>query len=189
MRKRTMRGMFGWLITAVIVMAFVLTPSVAFAADTAVVEISASGSYVSITNTEATWPIGTLNATQDYWWNGNNTDPEWPLDDVNCTSTITNTGTVDCNLTIQGVNFTGDTQWTLAAAGGADEIALKVGISGVTDEPNMTVINGTAGQYFMNTLTWNATNTTQWEMMIESPTSFSDGVAKASNVTLTATAA
>ena len=186
MRKRTMRGMFGWLVTAMVMLAFILTPTVVGAANTAVVEITATGSYVSITNSNATWAMGTISNQTDYWWNGGSVDPGWPLADSNCTSTINNTGSVDVDITIQGTNFTGGTQWTLAAAGGADEVALKVGTSGVTDELNMTTINGTAGQSLTTGLTWNGTTTIMWEMMIESPTSFTDGEAKSANVTLTA---
>ena len=185
---------FKWLLGIALVLTLALSPiagllgfsGLALAAISAEVNITATPSYVSITNSPDSWAIGTITTTTDYWWN--DTEPGFPLDDTNCTATITNTGSVDVNVTIQGFNWTGGDGWVLGDAGGDAIVAVKAGISGTTDEPNMTVLNGTAGQPLKTGLTWDGTNTTKWEMMIESPTNFTDGIQKNSTVTLTAAA-
>lgn len=190
-----MKEGFRWLLGIALVLTLALSPvagllglsGLTFAATSAEVNITATPSYVSITNAPGDWALGTINTTEDYWWNG--TEPGFPLTDDNCTANITNDGSVDVNVTVQGFTFAGGVTWTLADTAAEDVVVVKVGISGVTDEPNMTVLNGTAGQPLVEGLTWNGTNFTYWEIMIESPTGFTDGVEKSMNLTLSAAAA
>lgn len=190
-----MKRNFKWLLGIALALTLALSPvtgllgfsGLTFAATSAEVNITATPSYVSITNAPGDWAIGTIAVSTDYWWNG--TEPGFPLTVDNCTANITNTGSVDVDVTIQGFNFTGGTPWELGDTAASMVIVVKAGAPGVTDELNMTVLNGTAGQPLKTGITWNGTNFTHWELMIESPTAFTDGVAKTANMTLTAVAA
>lgn len=166
-----------------VVLALVLVTSAAvpaFAETTQGVTITATPSYISISNDTATWPIGPASQSTDYWWSGS--APTFPLDDLECTSIVTNDGSVAVNITITGADFTGGVGWTLVSSITLDDqVILKAGIIGDNDVDMVTLT--TSAQAFISTLA--AAGTEEWEMKLTTGT-FSDILEKTGIVTLTA---
>ena len=140
-----------------------------------------SGGDPDISNDPSTWSVGTVATSTDYWSSGS--EPSWPLDDGECHFTVTNNGDT-CSMTVKGTNFTGGVGWTLAGSPGANTVTMKAGKSGDANEGAFIVLT-TSEQSFISALAGSGTK--KWELMMEAPTSHTDGVAKESVVTLTAT--
>ena len=150
--------------------------------DAATIHIEYTEVGPDISNTPATWIIGTVSISTDYWANGS--EPSWPLDDGECEFAVTNNSGAAVDITIKATNFTGGVGWTISSSAGENQVVLKGGVSGVANEGAFTVLT-TGEQSFINSLP--DSNTEYWELMMESATSHTDAVAKESIVTLSAT--
>jgi len=140
-----------------------------------------SGGDPDISNTPAIWEVGTVATSTDYWSSGS--EPEWPLDDGECHFTVTNNGDA-CSMTVKGTNFTGGVGWALAGSPGENTVTMKAGKSGDANEGAFITLT-TSEQSFISGLAGSGIK--KWELMIESSTGHTDGVAKQAVVTLTAT--
>ena len=154
-----------------------------FAATDADVTVTATPTYISISNTPTSEALGMLADNSTTWAIG--TAPADPLVDANCTFTVTNDGNVAENITIKATNFTGGVGWTLASAVGVDTVVMKAGKSG-DYHAAMVVVATTGGANFISALA--ASGTKKWEFNLSTGT-FTDGAAKSSTITLTATQA
>lgn len=151
------------------------------------VSVTATPTYIALTNSEASWAIGAVDVSSTYWWttDGNAPAPE-PFEADDMKSTIQNTGNVAEDIDIKCANFTGGAGWTLSAddTPAEGEISLRAGITGTTNETSMIqVVNGD------NELKGNlaSTATIKWCMELETAATFVDGDVKTGIVTLTAT--
>lgn len=171
-------------------LALVLTVVVALpvaAATTQDVTVTATPSYVALTNSEASWAAGTVSTSTDYWWTDDGNPPAEPFVDGDMKSTITNTGSVSEDIDIKATNFTGGVGWTLTSgATGENTVRVKAGKTGDANEAAMVILT-TGDQELVDSLA--ASGTKLWCMMMETPSSFTDGVEKSSTVTLTASVA
>ena len=140
-----------------------------------------SGGDPDISNDPATWAIGTVATSTDYWSSGS--EPSWPLDDGECHYTVTNNGDA-CSITVKGTNFTGGVGWTLAGSPAENTVTMKAGKSGDANEGAFITLT-TSEQSFISGLAGSGTK--KWELMMESSTGHTDGVAKEATITLTAT--
>ena len=154
-----------------------------FAATTQDVTVTATPTYVSISNTPTTEALGMLAASSTTWAIG--TAPADPLVDAGCTFTVTNNGNVAENIAITATDFGGGVGWTLASAVGVDTVVMKAGKSGDAHAA-MVVVATTGGANFISSLA--AAATKKWEFNLSTGT-FTDGVEKSSTITLTATQA
>ena len=170
-----------WLIV-LIALVVLLVPSTAYAATTQDVTVTATPSYVSISNAPTSEALGMLTESSTTWATG--TPPADPLVDVGCTFTVTNNGSVAVNIAITATNFTGGVGWTLASTVGLNQVVMKAGKSGDAHSAMVTVLT-TGGANFISSLA--AAGTKKWEFNLATGT-YNDGVAKSSTITLTATA-
>ena len=154
-----------------------------FADSTADVTVTATPTYISISNTPTTEALGMLAANSTIWAIG--TAPADPLVDAGCTFTVTNNGNVAENIAITATDFAGGVGWTLGTPA-QNVVRLKAGKSGDALETDMVTLT-TSPQAFISSLAGSATK--KWEIKMETPTSFTDGVTKTSTITLTATLA
>ena len=140
------------------------------------IEYSA-GATPDISNTPSSKVFGIVNTSSTYWSNGS--EPTWVLVDGDAYFTITNNGDA-CSITIVATDFTGGVGWTLGVP--AENVvrltAFKEG-DGSGDGITLT----TSPQAFISGLITNI----DWELKFETATAHTDGVAKESVITLTAT--
>lgn len=135
----------------------------------------------NITNAPNSKAFGVVSANTSYW--SSNSTPTFPLDDGECYFSVTNSsgGTID--ITIKSDNFTGGVGWTLGVP--AENVArIKAGASGTDNETAMVTLTGSY-QAFIGSLADSASK--KWEIKLETPTSFTDGVEKSATITLSAT--
>jgi hypothetical protein len=129
------------LLGILIALTLVLGISVpALAATTADVTITWTGTVVGMTNSEATWAMGTVVQSMTYWWTTDNSSPApEPFEAADMKSTITNTGNVAEDFDIHGHNSTGGAGMTLSAdnTSAANEFSIRAGRTGTTDEAAM----------------------------------------------------
>ena len=151
-----------------------------FAQSTADVTVTATPTYISISNTPTSEALGSLATNSTTWAIG--TAPADPLTDINCTFTVTNNGSVAENITIKATAFTGGVGWTLASTVGVDTVVMKAGKSGDAHAAMITV--ATSDTNFISALAVNGTK--KWEFNLSTGT-FTDGVEKSTTITLTAT--
>lgn len=178
------RRIFIGLLLAVILVMLPLVP--VLAATTQDVTVTATPSYVALTNSEASWAIGTVSASTSYWWTSDTEAPAEPFIDGDMKSTITNTGSVAEDIDIKATNFTGGVGWTLTSdAAGENTVRMKAGKTGDANEAAMVTLT-TGDQELVDSLA--ASGTKLWCMKLETGT-FTDGVEKSSTVTLTASVA
>lgn len=136
-----------------------------------------------ISNTPATWAAGTVATGTDYWSSGS--EPEWPLDDGECHFTVTNNSGGAVDITVKATNFTGGNGWTLTSGSpGEDTVRLRAGRSGDANEGAMVILT-TSYQAFIDDLPDSADK--KWELEMETPSSYTDGVEKSSTITISAT--
>jgi type 1 fimbria pilin len=173
-----------WLIV-LIALVVLLVPPTAFAATFAEVTITATPTFISITNDTPSWALGTVSDNNtNFWWKG--APPTFPLDDTKCTATITNDGSVSVNIAIKGTDFTGGVKWTLVTGvPGVQEVRVTTWKSGDAEIAGINLT--TSDQPFITPLA--ATATKKWEMRLTTASSFTDGVAKQGKVYLTASQA
>ena len=167
-------------------LACVLIPTTgAFAATTADVTITATPSFISITNDQATWVMGTIAESSTFWWTSAGTAPAEPLVDGDMKATITNGSSVDITLSVHAHNFTGGVGWALAGAVGANQVKLIIGNTTTANIAAMKVMADTTTQEMTHILAPAAT--LKWAMGLYTGT-FTDGVAKSGTVTVSAVA-
>ena len=171
------------------VLSIILVPSAsAFAATTADVAVTATPTFVAMTNSETTWAMGVVVASTSYWWTAAGTAPApEPFEADDMKSTITNTGSVAEDIDMHVHNFTSTgVGWTLhATVVGANTVVLSAGVTGCTNEAGMLDFVDTTGQKLKDNLA--AAGTIKWCMLLKTGT-FTDGLEKSTTVTLTASA-
>jgi hypothetical protein len=177
------------LIGILLAISLVLGVSVpAFAATTADVTITATPTYIAMTNSENTWALGVITATSTYYWTSDNLVAAEPLVNGDMKSTITNTGSVAEDIDIKVAAFTGGVGWAISTddSPAADEVSIRAGITGMANRAAMVQVITTDVE-LKDALA--ASGTIMWCMELEAAASFGDGVAKTGVVTLTASAA
>ena len=171
------------IISIFLAVALLMIPAgVALAETSQAVTVTATPSYVSISNSSASWPIGAVAESSSYW--SMNSTPTFPLDDGECYYTVTNDGSVAVDITVTGANFTGGVGWTIAGSTGENTVVVKAGQSGDSLEGNMVTLT-TSPQAFISGLA--ASGTKKWELKLDTGT-FTDGVEKSADITLSAAA-
>lgn len=169
------------LVTAILAFgAFALPMSAGTSAD---VTITATPTFLSITNSEATWTLGAITAASTYYWTADGLVAAEPLVDGDMKATITNAGSVLCDVNIKCANFTGGVGWTLSAdeTPAANEINLRAGITGMANRAAMKQVTN-ADIELIDSLA--ASGTMMWCMELETGT-FTDGAGKTGVATLT----
>lgn len=159
----------------------------ALAATDATVSITATPTYIAMTNSEASWAVGTVAGSSTYWWTSDTTAPDEPFTDGDMKSTITNTGSVAEDIDIKVAAFTGGDGWTISIDDSPDEgeISLRAGITGTANEAAMVQVITTNTELVDNLA---SSGTKLWCMEMETPATFTDGAEKTGTVTLTASA-
>jgi hypothetical protein len=143
------------------------------------VAITVTAQVVSITNSQNTWALGTVAPSATVKWGDSDTY-----------STITNTGTVNVDVAIQGQDIEGgDYDWTLAADGtpGSEIYGLKA----TTGTEYNVIVKKTPFNNITTNLPHTSSNTVTWSMTFYGPTAFNaadNGAQKTSTVTLVASA-
>lgn len=162
-----------WLGVLVIFAVMVsLIPFAVRAATTQNVTITATPSYISISNAPTTWAIGAIAASAT-----SATAAEYFV--------ITNTSSIAINVSIWSGNFTGGAGWTLAADGAPASMVVGIyagTVSGTWDK----VVSASPGQVLKSIA---ASVNQSWHMKLFAPTVYTDGVEKTGTVTLSAAAA
>ena len=175
MRKRIRRIGLSLVLAVVLLVGF----TVPLTAANPTVSITVTAEVVSITNTQSTWAIGTvaLDAVVYFSTDGAQ-DDDW--------SQIENTGSVACDVEIQGTNIEGgDYDWTLAAAAGDQTYSLYTNGDGEATYD----IEIKSSSYTDITTNLAADGTVDWSMKFTAPTAFNaadDGEQKTATVTLVA---
>jgi hypothetical protein len=153
----------------------VVAPFAVMAATTADVTVTATPTYIAITNTPNMYDFAAVAASSITNTAGG----------TSC-FTANNTGTVESNITVVAVltagNWTGGTQWVHSetGAGGVDTAGLSAGTdSGAIHD---ITVNTTVQLLYGNLI---AANHTHWGLQLRAPTSFSDGTQKTMIVRLT----
>jgi hypothetical protein len=163
----------------------------AFAATTADVTVTATPTYIAMTNGLATWSVGVVAESGTYWWDsdgaGSGAAPSSSFDDGEMATTITNTGSVAEDIDVHCHAATGGVGWAVSTddSPGANEYSLRAGITGTANEAAMIQVITTDSE-LIDSLA--AAGTKKWIMELETGT-FTDGVEKSFTVTLTASAA
>jgi hypothetical protein len=109
--------------------------------------------------------------------------PSNPVHDDNCTYTLTNTGSSSITVNIKGTNFIGGVGWKLSSSVGVDNVTIIVYPSGI--DPSSGVTLTTSDQEFIHELSANSTK--KWDFKFMTGT-FTDGVAKSENITISCVA-
>jgi hypothetical protein len=161
------------VLCVLVLMVMVMIPMAVRAATTQNVTITATPSYVSISNAPSTWAIGVIAASGTAA-----TDAGYFV--------ITNTSSVAINVSIWCTStFTGGNAWTLASNGASASmvVGLYAGtVSGTWDK----VVSASPGQVLKSL---SASANQSWHMKLWAPTVFTDGVEKTGTVTISAASA
>ena len=144
------------------------------------VSITVTAEVVSITNTKASWAIGTVAVDAVVYFSTDGTqDDDW--------SQIENTGSVTVDVEIQGTDIEGgDYDWVLAAAAGSEQYSLYA--NNTTGGSNY-VIEVKSSTYNDICTDLAADGTYDWSMKFTAPSGFNandDGEQKTTTVTLVA---
>ena len=169
------------LLSLVLAMALLVVTAVPAMADNPTVTITVKAQTISITNSKATWDLGTITtSTTKYFSADGNEDVDW--------SRITNTGNVAVDVAIQGTDFEGgDYDWTLAATAGDQQYKLFANKQATPTVYDVEVKNAPTYSNIVTSLA--AAGTNDWSMKFEGPTGFhasDDGLTKTATVTLVA---
>jgi uncharacterized protein YdbL (DUF1318 family) len=160
------------LMVVALVTAIVIPMSVS-AASTATVVITASGTYVAITNSQASWAIGQVATSATNTW-GSATNY----------STISNTGNVSVSIFLTGNNLIGSTDtWTLGAAAGDGTYVLKDNMATASTFNQAITTGGVTAKTGVA-----AAGTAVWSMIFIGPTSFTGYGGNTLTATLTISA-
>lgn len=170
------------------VLSIVLVPTAsALAATSADVTVTATPTFIAMTNDTATWAVGTVAANTIYWWTAAGTapDPE-PFEADDMKSTIANTGSVAETISVHAHNFTGGAGWTLhGTTEGENIVVLAAGATGTANVAGMKYLVDTTPQELYHELA--ASGSVKWCMRLKTGT-FTDGVEKSCTVTVSAAA-
>lgn len=167
------------IISLALALLLTLTPATGvLAATTQDVEVTATPTFICISNSPTSWAAGLIAADTD-------------TDTGNDYFTITNTSTVNIDISF----YVADnwTSWTYGAPA-ADTGQLKVssgegGTGGSTGSGNFdkTLVYG-AGNAVLVCDNLTALSDAQWEMELDAPSSFTHGTAQSCNITMSAAA-
>lgn len=143
--------------------------------------IEYSTAEADISNAPSSKNYGSVSESSTYWSSG--AEPSWPLVDGDAYFTVTNNGDA-CSVAFKATNFTGGNGWTLTTGvPSEDTVRLTVFIEG--DGSGDGIALTTSNQTLIASL--GASSDKDWELKMETPSSFTDGVEKTSTVTLTGT--
>jgi len=153
-----------------------------------IVQITVTARVVSITNSQAAWPIGTINVGSVVYFSATGAqDDDYSL--------VTNTGSVAVNVVIQGTNFQGTVgglDWTLANAAGVETYSLYATNQSPVANYDIEVKNAPAYSTLCSGLHPTVSDTCTWSMNFTAPSAFDaaeDGLSKNATVILVASAA
>ena len=172
-----MKGLFKrklalFLMVVALVTAIVIPMSVS-AASTATVVITASGTYVAITNSQASWAIGQVATSATNTW-GSATNY----------STISNTGNVSVSIFLTGNNLIGGTDtWTLNTSPGTETYQLEDKMATASTFNQNSTTGGVTAKTGVA-----AAATAVWSMIFIGPTSFTGYGGNTLTATLTISA-
>ena len=187
-----------WLIV-VIALVVLLVPSTAFAATFQEVTVTATPSFISISNSPGTWAINdvagaggkTILVDTVYYSNplGDTTVPSDPVVDGECRFTITNTSSVAIDLTVNFPDHSGGDASTNSDLGTND--TTKFGAysycTGMTYSTGKVIAKKAASSVMKNALA--ASTGIKWGLAYESQSNaWTSGTAMTSTVVITATA-
>lgn len=167
-------------LSLVIVVALLLAVPLATMADNPTVAITVTAEVVAITNSKATWAIGNVAVDAVVYFSTDGTqDDDW--------SQITNTGSVACDVEIQGTDIEGgDYDWVLAPAAASETYSLFANTQGA---PTVYDVGVNSSSYNDITTDLAADATFDWSMKFTAPSAFNaadDGNEKSATVTLVA---
>jgi len=184
---RTMRTIF--LFVVIFILIAVVMPTDSQAATTVTVTISATPSWVAITNTNSTVYVVPTSITTT-----SDTTPVSAGATPSTTAgyfTLASQSTVATNVSIWAVNFSGGSVWTLSdsAVPGSAIAGMYAGIVSGTFN---TVIKASPGSV-LKSLAANVNGSVNsasqtWHLKVMVPTTFQDGAAKVTTITLSAVA-
>ena len=145
------------------------------------VSITVRAGVVSITNSQDEWEIGIVEA--------GGAAKKWGSSDTY--STLTNTGTVNVDVEIQGADLThagnATLNWVLSATG--DPGDQLYGLNATTTGTYNIIVKKTPFNKLVTDLPHTSSNTKDWSMEFYTPTAFNagdDGGLKSTSVTLVA---
>jgi len=180
MKGREWRKYLIGLVAMVTALVFSLIPVVGVYAANPTVTITVTAGTVSITNTQSSWAMGYATVSEVLYFSANNAQD----DDY---SQIANTGSLACDIEIQGVNFEGgEYDWTLGAASANVTYSLYANSSNGTATYNIEVKSSSYNDLTTNLLSGNHYN---WSMKFTAPSGFDaadDLTQKSATVTLVA---
>ena len=153
----------------------------AFAANPTVA-ITVTAEVVAITNTQSAWGIGVVDLDAVVYFSADgNQDDDY--------SQIENTGSVTCDVEIQGENIEGgDYDWTLATSAGSETYSLYANDD---DTPTVYDIEVKSSTYTDLATSFAVDDTKDWSMKFTAPSAFNaadDGAQKSATITLVASA-
>lgn len=133
-----------------------------------------------ISNTPSSENLGTVETNSTYYAYGS--APSNPVVDGECTFTVTNNSGAAVDLDIKSENFTGGVGWVLSSSSpGEDEFRITSYYSG--QNPASGIVLTASDQSFYSSLA--DSGTLKWDFKFETGT-FTDGVTKSGDITLTA---
>ena len=186
------------LISFMLAVALVIVPVVGALADTNTVEVTATPSYLGISNSPATWTLNgisgnsTIEPDTTYYSNpqGDTTAPSATVLDGECRFTITNTSSVPTYVVIDIENFTGGSDpMTNSDDGtnGATSFGAYSWYSGMLYS-NKVVAKTTGSGNLTSSLA--AGTDLKWGMEVETQTdAWTGGTSSTATITITVTAA
>lgn len=169
-------------LSLVLAVALLVSFAAPVAAANPTVAITVTAEVVAITNTQATWGVGTvaLDAVVYFSADGNQDDDY---------SQIENTGSVAADVEIQGTDIEGgDYDWTLATAAGSEQYSLYANDD---DTPTVYDIEVKSSTYSDLATSFAVDDTKDWSMKFTAPSAFNaadDGNEKSATITLVASA-
>lgn len=169
-----------------LVLAMALLVMLAFPAGAAnpTVSITVTAKVVSITNTQSTWGIGTVDTSATVYFSATGSQD----DDY---SQIENTGSVTVDIEIQGTDIEGGSyDWTLSATGtpGSETYGLLANSEATPTVYDIVVKSSSYNDLIAGLV---KDDTYDWSMKFLGPTAFNandDGAEKSATVTLVASA-
>lgn len=182
------------LALALVLLVSVLVPvGVVFAGDNADVTITATPSYIAITNAPNAWTVGTTTVLSNttYYSNplGDMTVPSDPVVDGECRFTITNTSSVAIDLTVNMSHFSGGDAMQNSDTGsaGVGTFGAYSYCTGMTYSTGKVVAKTSSSAVMKDALA--ATTDIKWGLTVSTQTdAWTSGTAMTSTATITATA-
>ena len=146
------------------------------------VAITVTAEVIAITNTQATWDIGTVALDAVVYFSTDGVqDDDW--------SAIENTGSVVVDVAIQGTDIAGTTyDWTLSTAAGSEAYSLYANDD---DTPTVYDIEVKSSVYSDLATSFAVDDTKAWSMEFTAPSAFNAGDTgdeKSATITLVASA-